>query len=146
MIWSWTRLKNSWVRSLERENIVWRERDSFSVERDMKKWKQISCWSYLKKSQLDGLRIFKICWDLIWWDLSCTKSRQIESVKVLLRICQRQKYLDGSNNYRAIIGQTKTFLMDQESVKKLLRQILDISMDRRCDKICREKKTKGLDR
>ena len=36
--------------------------------------------------------------------------------------------------------------MDQESVEKLLKQILDISMDRRCDKICWEKKTKGLDR
>ena len=65
---------------------------------------------------------------------------------MLLRICQRQKYLDGSNNYRAAIGQTETFLMDQESVEKLLKQILDISMDRRCDKICWEKKTKGLDR
>ena len=36
--------------------------------------------------------------------------------------------------------------MDREFLKKLSRQIPDSSMDQRCDKICQEKKSKGLDR
>ena len=36
--------------------------------------------------------------------------------------------------------------MDREFVKKLSRQILDSSMDRSCEKICLEKKSKDLDR
>ena len=69
-----------------------------------------------------------------------------ESVEVLLRICRWQNHFDGLKSYREAIGQTKTFSMDRESVEKLSRQIPDSSMDQRCDKICREKKSKGLDR
>ena len=36
--------------------------------------------------------------------------------------------------------------MDRESIEKLSRQIPDSSMDRRCDKIYREKKKEGLNR
>lgn len=54
-------------------------------------------------------------------DLSSSKSQQIKSVEVLLRIYRWQKGLDGLNNYREAIGETKTFLMDRKSVKKLSR-------------------------
>ena len=47
---------------------------------------------------------------------------------------------------REAISQTETFSMDQEFVEKLSRQIPDSLMDRNNDKICREKKSKGLDR
>ena len=133
-----TRPKTKCARWKEWEKSVWEKLDSFSIERDMKKWDLISRWSYIKKSQLDGS---SIC-----WDLSCTKSRQIESVEVLSRICQQQKHLDGLKSYREAIGQTKTFSMDRESVEKLSRQISNSLMDWRCDKICLEKESKALDR
>ena len=69
-----------------------------------------------------------------------------ESVGMLSRICRRQKFLDGSRLCRGSIGQTKTFSMDQETLKKLSRQIPESSMDRDCIKICQERKSKGLDR
>ena len=47
---------------------------------------------------------------------------------------------------RESISQTETLSMDRESVEKLLRQIQKASMDRRCIKICQEKKPKNLDR
>ena len=46
---------------------------------------------------------------------------------------------------RTAIEQTETISMDRESVEKLLRQIPEALMDRKCDKICREKQSKGLD-
>ena len=52
-----------------------------------------------------------------------------ESIEVLLRICRRQKYLDGSRFCRESIDQTESF-----------------SMDRDCANFCREKKKEGLDR
>ena len=61
---------------------------------------------------LNGSRIFQ-----------ALNLNRYESVKVLLRICRWQNYLDGSNNYWAAISQTETFLMDRESVEKLSRQI-----------------------
>nr|POF02453.1 hypothetical protein CFP56_28062 [Quercus suber] len=69
-----------------------------------------------------------------------------ESVEVLSRICQRQKYLDGSRSYRDSIGQTESFSIDQEAIDKLSRQIPESSMDRKCANFCRERKSNGLDR
>ena len=40
---------------------------------------------------------------------------------MLSRICQWQKYFDGSRFYRESINQTKSFSMDQEAVEKLSR-------------------------
>ena len=56
-------------------------------------------------------------------DLSSTKARQIEFVKVLSRISRWQKHLNGSKSCREAIGQAETFSMDRESVEMLLRQI-----------------------
>ena len=69
-----------------------------------------------------------------------------KSVKVLSRICWRQKFLDGSRFYQKSIVQIEIFSMDQEAIEKLSRQSPESSMDWICDKICREKKSKGLDR
>ena len=68
-----------------------------------------------------------------------------ESVMVLLRICRWQKYLDGSRSCRESIDQTKSFSMDRETIEKLSRWILEISMDWNCANFYREKK-EGLDR
>ena len=50
-----------------------------------------------------------------------------ESVKVLSRICRRQKYLNGSRICRESIGQTESFLMDlrscRESIEKKPRNL-----------------------
>ena len=69
-----------------------------------------------------------------------------EFVKVLLRICRRQKYLNGSRFCREFIGQTESFSMDQEGVEKLSKQIPESLMDREWANFCRERKSKGLDR
>ena len=72
-------------------------------------------------------------------DLFSTKSRQIESVEVLSRICRWQKYLDGSNSY----WPDRNFLDGSRSYREKFQKA---SMDQNCDKICQEKKSKGLDR
>ena len=79
----------------------------------------------------------------IYWALNLDR---YESVEVLSRICRWQNHLDGLKSYREASSQIKTFSMDREFLKKLSRQIPDSSMDQRCDKICHEKKSKGLDR
>ena len=104
----------------------WKNESDFAV----KIFKEISTWWIEDMS--------RCCWAL--------NLDKYESVKVLLRICQQQKHLDGSKSCREAIDQTKTFSMDQEVVEKLLRQIPDNSMDQIYDKICREKKSKGLDK
>ena len=40
-----------------------------------------------------------------------------ESVEVLSRICQCQKFLDGSRFCQESIGQIEIFLMDREAIK-----------------------------
>ena len=73
-----------------------------------------------------------------------------------LRFREREKCLGGEragfcrertkkNEIRNRIGSIyrKCVSMDRESAKKLSRQILNSSMDRRCVKICREKEVQG---
>ena len=62
------------------------------------------------------------------------------------RSCWAEANLDGSRIYQRSIGQTKSFLIDQESVKKLSRQSPESSMDRDCVNFCQDKKKKGLNR
>ena len=50
------------------------------------------------------------------------------------------------SNFHAEAIQGKRVSMDRESVKKLSRQILNSLMNRNCDRICQQKKFKGLDR
>ena len=122
---------------LEWERVLGRER-KFSIERDVKNENRITPQRYMEKSNSMDLGAIEIC-----RALNLDRS---ESVKVLSRICRWQKYLDGSRSCRESIDQTESFSMDQEAVGKLSRQILKSSMGRICDKICQEKKSKGLDR
>ena len=82
--------------------------------------------------------------------LKVFKQNTTRWIEDLLRCYQEsvdnKNHLDGSKCYREAIGQIETFSMDRESVERLSRQIPDSSMDRNCDKIYREKKSKGLDR
>ena len=115
---------------------------------DEKEWERyFFYWERMREMKYDfALKLFKEIAARWIEDLLSTNSWQIKSVKVLSRIYWRQKYLDGLNSYRAAIGQTETFLMDQEFVEKLLIQIPDSLMDWNNDKIFREKKFKRLNR
>ena len=73
-------------------------------------------------------------------------ARVSRSIEELSRIYWEEVNLDGLRICRGSIGQTESFSMDWEAVKKLLRQSLENSMDQKCDTICREKKSKGLNR
>ena len=46
-----------------------------------------------------------------------------ESVKVLSRICQRQKFLDGSRFCQESINQTKSLSMDREAIETKSRKL-----------------------
>ena len=59
-------------------------------------------------------------------------ARGSQHIEKLLSSYQAEANLDGSRICRGSIEQTESFLMDQESVKKPLRQILESSMDRDC--------------
>ena len=64
---------------------------------------------------LDGLKGVERCRALILdrW-----------SYRGAIKRCPQQSDLDGSRSYQASIEHTETFLMDQEAVEKLSRQIL----------------------
>ena len=53
-----TRPKSKWVWGLEKVERVWEVKRQVSIERDRGKWNLKSRWSYLKKTHLDGLRIY----------------------------------------------------------------------------------------
>ena len=65
-------------------------------------------------------------------------------IREVSRIYREEANLNGSRNYRGFIGQKESFSMDREAVEKLSRQNPKISIDRVCDKICHDKKKKGL--
>ena len=67
-------------------------------------------------------------------------------IREVSRIYREEANLNGLRNCRGFIGQKESFSMDREAIEKLSRQNPEISMDRVCDKICRDKKKKGLDR
>ena len=72
-----------------------------SERRVFGRWKDSLCRERMREMKTDfTLKLFKEI--IARWieDLSSTKSWQIESVKVLSRIYQRQKYLDGSSSYQ----------------------------------------------
>ena len=79
---------------------------SFSVDREWEKWNLILSWTYLKKSYLDGSRIYQ-----------ALNLDRYESVEALSRICWRQNQLDGSNFRWEFIGWIETFSMDREAIK-----------------------------
>ena len=65
-------------------------------------------------------------------------------IREVSRIYREEANLNGLRNCRGFIGQKESFSMDREAVEKLSRQNPEISMDRVCDKICHDKKKKGL--
>ena len=69
-----------------------------------------------------------------------------QSNKEVSRIYQEEANLDGSRICQGSIGQTKSFLMDLESIEKLSRQSPESLMDRVCVNFCQDKKKKGLNR
>ena len=69
--------------------------------------------------------------------------QQIEKLSSCYRV---EANLDGSRICRESIDQTESFSMDQESIEKLSRQRPETSINRVCDNLCRERKSKGLDR
>ena len=65
-------------------------------------------------------------------------------IREVSRIYREEANLNGSRNCQGFIGQKESFSMDREAVKKLSRQNPEISIERVCDKICHDKKKKGL--
>ena len=65
-------------------------------------------------------------------------------IREVLRIYREEANLNGSRNCQGFIGQKESFSMDREAVEKLSRQNPEILIERVCDKVCHDKKKKGL--
>ena len=131
-----SRLKNTRVEGFEWVRSVWGERKDFLSREKSEKW----IWF--------ALRLYKeiVAW---WIEVSVEICQALnldrnKSVEVLSRICQWQKYLDGSRIYWP--NRKKFSQWIKEVVKNLLRRNPETSMDWENDKIYRENKKDGLNK
>ena len=93
---------------------VWEREKSESIERDRWEMNEIALALYIEK--------YKAQWNERYREVSSFKF----SPNGVIERCPQQSGLNGSRNYRASIEHTETSSMDQEAVKKLLRQVLKI--------------------
>ena len=110
----------------------------FYRERSKKMKNQIAPQLYIEKHSSIDRGAIEICQAL--------NLNRYKFVKVLSRIYQWQKYLDGSRSCRESIGQKKKFLDELRSCREAIEtNSRKLDGSKLCN-FCREKKKDGLDR